>query len=60
MSITKEFVICLFIEIAFFIIAEEEFDELCFKFGIELDEVVSKLTLYVFSVKHLIKLFIIG
>ena len=27
---------------AFFLTADEEFDELCFEFGIELDEVVSR------------------
>lgn len=26
----------------FFVVADEEFDELCFEFGLELDEIVSK------------------
>lgn len=27
----------------FFVLADEEFDELCFEFGLELDEIVSTL-----------------
>lgn len=36
------FIVLIFISICYFFSAEEEFDELCFEFGLELDEVVRK------------------